>query len=174
MSAQPNAARRPFHQARSALDAGLRVSPRDQVPLPNSRDDRELVARFTDAFEGGDVEGVVALLTGDAWLTMPPAPLEYQGPAAIGRFLSSVPAGGRLDLFRLVPTRANGQPAFGCYLRDPPEDSSLCEEPAPGTQWVPEVSKRAGRYGLPGDAARRCAAVSYVCRGFAAKAGPPW
>jgi RNA polymerase sigma-70 factor (TIGR02960 family) len=108
-----------LHRARSALDAGLRLAPREQVPLPNSREERELVARFTDAFEGGDVEGVVALLTEDAWLTMPPEPLEYQGPAAIARFLSTVPAGGRLDLFRLVPTRANGQPAFGCYLRDP-------------------------------------------------------
>jgi RNA polymerase sigma-70 factor (TIGR02960 family) len=108
-----------LHRARSALEARLPVAPREQVPLPNSRDERELVARFTDAFEGGDVEGVVALLTDDAWLTMPPEPLEYQGPAAIARFLSTVPAGGRLDLFRLVPTRANGQPAFGCYLRDP-------------------------------------------------------
>ena len=108
-----------LHRARSALDAGLPAAPREQSPLPNSREERELVARFTDAFEGGDVQGVVALLTDDAWLTMPPEPLEYQGPAAIARFLSTVPAGGRLDLFRLVPTRANGQPAFGCYLRDP-------------------------------------------------------
>jgi len=108
-----------LHRARSAVEAGLPVAPREQVPLPDSREERELVTRFTDAFEGGDVEGVVALLTDDAWLTMPPEPLEYQGPAAIARFLSTVPAGGRLDLFRLVPTRANGQPAFGCYLRDP-------------------------------------------------------
>ena len=49
---------------------------------------------------------------------MPPAPLEYQGPEAIGRFLSTVPARGDLRRFRLVPTRANGQPAFGLYLRD--------------------------------------------------------
>ena len=49
---------------------------------------------------------------------MPPAPLEYQGPVAIGSFLSTVPASGALERFRLVPTRANGQPAFGCYLRD--------------------------------------------------------
>jgi hypothetical protein len=108
-----------LHRARSALDVGLRAAPRDRVPLPDSREERDLVARFTDAFEGGDVHGVVALLTEDAWLTMPPEPLEYQGPAAIARFLSTVPAGGRLDLFRLVPTRANGQPAFGCYLHDP-------------------------------------------------------
>ena len=40
------------------------------------------------------------------------------GPAAIGRFLSTVPAGGELERFRFVPTRANGQPAFAFYLRD--------------------------------------------------------
>jgi RNA polymerase sigma-70 factor (ECF subfamily) len=50
---------------------------------------------------------------------MPPAPVQYQGPVAIARFLSTVPAAGHLERFRLIPTRANGQPAFGCYLRDP-------------------------------------------------------
>jgi RNA polymerase sigma-70 factor (ECF subfamily) len=104
-----------LHRARTALDP----VPVEQAPLPGSPAERALVARFTEAFEGGDVDGVVALLTGDALLTMPPEPLEYQGPAAIAGFLSTVPAGGRLDQFVLVPTRANGQPAFGCYLRDP-------------------------------------------------------
>ena len=104
-----------LHRARTALDP----VPVEQAPLPGSPAERALVARFTEAFEGGDVDGVVALLTGDALLTMPPEPLEYQGPAAIAGFLSSVPAGGRLDQFVLIPTRANGQPAFGCYLRDP-------------------------------------------------------
>ena len=108
-----------LHRARSALDADRATGGRARAPLPNSPTERELVARFTEAFEDGDVEGLVALLTEDARLTMPPEPLEYQGPAAIASFLSAVPAGGRLDLFRLVPTRANGQPAFGCYLRDP-------------------------------------------------------
>jgi RNA polymerase sigma-70 factor, ECF subfamily len=89
---------------------------RERAPLPGSAQERALVARFVDAFEGGDVEGVVGLLTADASLTMPPTPLEYIGPAAIAGFLSTVPGGGRLDRFRLVPTRANGQPAFGCYL----------------------------------------------------------
>jgi hypothetical protein len=50
---------------------------------------------------------------------MPPEPAECVGPAAIGRFLSTVPAARSLRRFRLVPTRANGQPAFGCYLNDP-------------------------------------------------------
>lgn len=62
---------------------------------------------------------MVALLTGDALMTMPPEAAEYEGPRAISRFLSTVPASGALERFRLVPTRANGQPAFGCYLRDP-------------------------------------------------------
>jgi RNA polymerase sigma-70 factor (TIGR02960 family) len=107
-----------LHRARTALEAEL-PAPRERAPLPSSPAERELVARFTDAFEGGDVERVVSLLTEDARLTMPPEPLEYHGPAAIEGFLSTVPAGGQLEMFRLVPTRANGQPAFGCYLRDP-------------------------------------------------------
>ena len=107
-----------LHRARAAVDAEL-PGPRERAPLPSSPAERELVARFTEAFEAGDVDGVVTLLTDDASLTMPPEPLEYRGPTAIARFLSTVPAGGRLDMFRLVATRANGQPAFACYLRDP-------------------------------------------------------
>jgi RNA polymerase sigma-70 factor (ECF subfamily) len=57
---------------------------------------------------------MVALLSDDAWLTMPPEPYEYQGRDAIGVFLRDREvARGRL---RLVPTHANGQPAFACYL----------------------------------------------------------
>ena len=89
------------------------------APLPRSDAERRLVGRFADAFEAGDVATVVELLTDDAWLTMPPVPLEYQGRDRIARFLSTVPADGDLRRFRLVPTRANGQPAFGLYLRDP-------------------------------------------------------
>jgi RNA polymerase sigma-70 factor (ECF subfamily) len=103
----------------SRARAGLPPLEQHLAPLPDSRQERELVARFVTAFESGDIAGVLDLLTDDALLTMPPAPLEYQGQAAIGSFLSTVPAGGQLDHVRLVPTRANGQPAFGCYIRDP-------------------------------------------------------
>ena len=107
-----------LQRARSALETRLPSAGRERAPLPQSARERELVGRFADAFESGDVDTIVSLLTDDAWLTMPPVPLEYQGPAAIGRFLSTVPAGGRLERFRLVATRANGQPAFGFYIKD--------------------------------------------------------
>ena len=68
--------------------------------------ERELVARFADGFEAGDVDGVVALLTDDAWLTMPPEPLEYQGPAAIAGFLSDR---ARRRRARPVPPRADAR-----------------------------------------------------------------
>jgi RNA polymerase sigma-70 factor (ECF subfamily) len=109
---------RTLHRARLALERGVSPAQRELARLPDSPEERDLVARFTTTFEAGDVDGVVALLTDDAVLTMPPEPLEYQGPGAIAQFLSTVPAGGALERFRLVPTRANGQPAFGCYLRD--------------------------------------------------------
>ena len=110
---------RALQRARLTVDQAVRPGELDAAPLPHSREERDLVARFAVAFESGDVAGVVALLTDDALMTMPPEPLEYQGPEAIRRFLSTVPAAGALERFRLVPTRANGQPAFGCYLRDP-------------------------------------------------------
>jgi RNA polymerase sigma-70 factor, ECF subfamily len=110
---------RALQRARSTVDRAVRPGELETVPLPHSREERELVTRFATAFESGDVAGVVALLTDDALMTMPPEPLEYQGPEAIRRFLSTVPAAGALERFRLVPTRANGQPAFGCYLKDP-------------------------------------------------------
>jgi hypothetical protein len=75
--------------------------------------------RFADAFERGDVAAIVALLTDDAWLTMPPLPFEYQGRDTIGHFLYAVSFRHGTQQTRLIPTRANGQPAFGRYLRDP-------------------------------------------------------
>jgi RNA polymerase sigma-70 factor, ECF subfamily len=108
-----------LQRARRTLDAGLPHRDRERAPLPRSPRERRLVERFADAFAAGDVDELVALLTDDAWLTMPPQPLRAHGRAEIGRFLSTVPAGGELERFRLVATRANGQPAFGFYIGDP-------------------------------------------------------
>lgn len=110
---------RALQRARQAVERAVPPGQRDLAPLPGSALERELVARFTTAFEAGDIPGILTLLTGDAVLTMPPEALRYEGAEAIEGFLSTVPAGGALERFRLVPARANGQPAFGCYLRDP-------------------------------------------------------
>ena len=109
---------RTLQRARSTLDRVVAPGGLNAAPLPDSPQERELVARFATAFQAGDIDSVISLLTDDALLTMPPEPFDYQGPDAIRRFLSTVPAGGALERFRLIPTRANGQPAFGCYLRD--------------------------------------------------------
>jgi RNA polymerase sigma-70 factor (ECF subfamily) len=110
-----------LRRARTALDTRLPSAGRERAPLPNSRSERKVVGRFADAVEAGDVETVVALLTDDAWLTMPPQPYEYQGAAAIGRFLHDRETYRGAPLW-LVPTRANGQPAFGCYFPCPHTD----------------------------------------------------
>ncbi len=103
-----------LRRARAAFESRLPAAGRERAPLPNSKLERDVVARFADAVETGDIDGMVALLTDDAWLTMPPLPYEYQGPAAIAAFLRDREvARGAL---RLRPTRANAQPAFGCYL----------------------------------------------------------
>ena len=86
-------------------------------PAPNSPAEQELVDRFVRAYEAGDVDGLVALLTEDVCLSMPPIPLEYVGRDAVGRFFATVILAGRI--YDLVPTRANGQLAFGTYLRGP-------------------------------------------------------
>jgi RNA polymerase sigma-70 factor (ECF subfamily) len=107
-----------LRRARVALDSRLPAAGRERAPLPNSRLERELVGQFANAIEDGDVDAAVALLTDDAWLTMPPYPYEYQGGAAIARFLNDRAALRGAPL-QIIPTRANGQPAFGCYFPSP-------------------------------------------------------
>ena len=106
-----------LQRARAALATRLPAGGGERAPLPRSRRERELVGRFARAVENGDVDGIVALLTADAWLTMPPLPFEYQGHAAIAGFLRDRAARRGRPLL-LAPARANGQPAFGGYLPD--------------------------------------------------------
>ena len=90
----------------------------DHVTLPRSRHEAETVERFVDALQRGDLERVVALLTDDARMTMPPEPFEFRGPRAIAEFLGRVWG----DDVKVVPTRANDAPAFGYYRPDPHAD----------------------------------------------------
>ena len=108
-------------RARATLSRELPSEDTEPPPPPNSPAERELVARLVAAFEAADVDGIVALMTQDAWMRMPPVPLEYQGRELIGEFFATV-AFRQGRQYRLVPTRANGQPAFAVYLRDPVND----------------------------------------------------
>jgi RNA polymerase sigma-70 factor (ECF subfamily) len=76
---------------------------------------REVVDRYVAAWERGDVDEVVAMLAEDARMIMPPLPSWYDGREAVAAFLRARPLAGA-DRWRLVPTRANGQLAFGAYL----------------------------------------------------------
>jgi hypothetical protein len=106
-------------RARATLQRRLPPSGEGEPPPePNSAVEQELIQRLTRAYDTGDVDGVVALLTDDVWVAMPPVPLEYQGRELAARFHAAVTfRQGRT--YRLVATRANGQPAFGMYVRDP-------------------------------------------------------
>jgi RNA polymerase sigma-70 factor (TIGR02960 family) len=97
--------------------AGLRPDsdPHD-VPMPKSPAEAAVVDRFVSAFERFDLDELVALLTDDARLTMPPEPAEHRGPRPIAGFLVESHLGQDV---RLLPTRANGQPALALYLPDP-------------------------------------------------------
>jgi RNA polymerase sigma-70 factor (ECF subfamily) len=106
-----------LQRAHATVDERLPAGGRERSPLPSSTGERELAGQFSAALERGDTDTIVSLLTDDAWLTMPPQPYEYQGAQTIGRFLHH--RTGLHGKLRLVPTRANGQPAFGCYLPDP-------------------------------------------------------
>jgi len=106
-----------LQRARAALEARLPAN-REHAPLPGSPRELQLAGRFATAVEAGDIDAVLDLLTSDAWLTMPREPHEYQGRAAIAGFLRHR-ASLRGAPLLLVPTRANTQPAFGCYLPCP-------------------------------------------------------
>jgi len=99
-------------RARSTVQ---RSDSREPAPAPESPTERALVSEFVRAYESGDVDALVALLTTDIFVSMPPIPLEYQGIDVVRRLFAGIfGSGRRVDL---VPTRANGQPAFGAYLR---------------------------------------------------------
>jgi RNA polymerase sigma-70 factor (ECF subfamily) len=114
-----DAANHLLQRARVTIAGRLPAGGRDQAPLPGSAREQQIAGRFADAFERGDVPAIVGLLTSDAWFTMPPLPFEYQGRETIGHFLETVTFRPGALRSRMIPVRANGQPAFCRYLRDP-------------------------------------------------------
>jgi RNA polymerase sigma-70 factor (ECF subfamily) len=90
---------------------------REPPPAGDSPFEDAIVARFVSAYEAADLDALVALVTDDVFVSMPPMPLVYEGRDVVAGFCASIFGSGRR--FHLVATRANGQPAFGAYLRAP-------------------------------------------------------
>jgi RNA polymerase sigma-70 factor (TIGR02960 family) len=86
-------------------------------PAAGSPAEDAIVARFARAWESADLDALVALLTDDVFIAMPPVPFGHEGRDDVTSYCASLfAASGGFDL---VPVRANGQPAFGAYLRGP-------------------------------------------------------
>jgi len=102
----------------SALKRARAKMTATRSPLPpGPLEERALLDRFVTAFTELDVDALIALMTDDIWVRMPPLPFEYRGSDAVRRFFTVIRTLlGRID--RLVPVRANGQPAWGEYMRD--------------------------------------------------------
>jgi RNA polymerase sigma-70 factor, ECF subfamily len=84
----------------------------------DERTEAAVMRRFVEAWEAVDIERLTELLADDALLTMPPEPMHVVGPAEIGGFFATVPMEGRLELIRLRPTQANGQPALAAFVKE--------------------------------------------------------
>jgi RNA polymerase sigma-70 factor (ECF subfamily) len=105
-----------LQRARAQLQQATPSS--DAVTEPSSAEQRDLLDRFVAAFEAKDVSAMVKIFTTDAVWEMPPFTGWYQGPEDIARLIDTrCPAEGPGDM-RLIPTRANGQAAFGLYMRE--------------------------------------------------------
>jgi RNA polymerase sigma-70 factor (ECF subfamily) len=94
-------------------------TPDQPPPAPGSAAEQQALDRLVRAFEDGNIDAVVALMTDDVWIRMPPLPLEYQGRELAARFFATI-AFRQGRRYRLISApRANGQPALGVYLYDP-------------------------------------------------------
>jgi len=97
--------------------ASLQRRPQPAPPAAGSPTEDALVAKFASAWQSADLDALVALLTDDVFVAMPPEPFGYEGRDLVTRYCTRQFTAGRR--YGLVPTRANGQPAFGAYLRGP-------------------------------------------------------
>jgi RNA polymerase sigma-70 factor (TIGR02960 family) len=103
-------------RARAGLQRQMpETADREPPRASASLSENAIVAKFVTAYESADLDALVALLTDEVFISMPPMPFEYEGRDVVASFCASIFDSGRR--FDLVPTRANGQPAFGCYLR---------------------------------------------------------
>ncbi|MGH2914278.1 MAG: sigma-70 family RNA polymerase sigma factor [Solirubrobacteraceae bacterium] len=144
-----------LQRARATLEQRLPARP-ERLSLPLPAAGGELVARFADAFERDDIDEVVALLTGDAIVSMPPEPEWHQGREAIGKFLRDRHLRRGPRRWRFAPTAANRQPAFAYYMQD--GDRWVCgglfviglrRDGIESITRFPDVDGLAARFGIP-------------------------
>jgi RNA polymerase sigma-70 factor (TIGR02960 family) len=119
LGASPAAVKGTLQRARAAVAQHREQVGQRREPRPGTAAERDLARRFADAYVAADIDAVVALLTDDAWLSMPPAPHQYHGTGAIRSFLDAAFAHRGSRRLYLVPTGANTQPALAGYLSDP-------------------------------------------------------
>jgi RNA polymerase sigma-70 factor (ECF subfamily) len=100
-------------RARANLERARPTAERGRHRVGDAHGEKAIVAKFVSAYESGDLDALVALLTDDVFMSMPPMRLEYEGRDVAARFLDLLFRARRR--FSLVPTRANGQPAFATY-----------------------------------------------------------
>jgi RNA polymerase sigma-70 factor (TIGR02960 family) len=118
LDSTPGSVNSALKRARASLQRQRPAGAGDEPPpAAGSPAEDAIVAKFVTAYESADLDGLVALLTDDVFISMPPMPFEYEGRDVVARFFASIFGAGRR--FDLVPARANGQPAFGAYLRAP-------------------------------------------------------
>jgi Sigma-70, region 4 len=118
-------------RARASLERRPSLAERELPRASASPSEDAIAAQFVSAWESADLDAllIVALLTDDVFISMPPMPFEYEGRDLVVRFCANIFAAGRR--YDLVRTRANGQPAFGAYLRSPNDVSRGCRTPRP-------------------------------------------
>jgi RNA polymerase sigma-70 factor (TIGR02960 family) len=110
---------------KGALQRARAAAPPPTPPGPLGPAEREIISRFADAFTARDIDTLLALLTDDAWLAMPPAPHEYHGIPAIAGFLEVSGAWRAGRPLRLRSARVNNQPAYACYIAEPTAREAL-------------------------------------------------
>jgi len=163
LDTSPTAVKGTLQRARAALDRWRDQAGPGRAPRPESAAERALARRFADAYVAADIDGVIALLTDGAWLSMPPAPHQYHGTGAIRLFLqASFGYRGQRHLY-LMPTRANAQPALASYLSEPGQAAAAPAGLIVLTMAGPRISavtrfhldELYPRFGLPGSLPER-------------------
>lgn len=152
-----------LQRGRQRLEQERREGTIARIHAPaDARTEERVMRRFQEAWEAVDIDAIVALLAEDALLTMPPEAARFEGATRIGAFFATVPMNGDLARIRLLPARANGQPALAAYAQDGQDSThgaygvmvfAIHGERIAGITGFPRQPELFTRLGLPGELA---------------------